>query len=123
MQIIVCIFQKNLEFYLLCYVILNFIIHMLDKNLQFYQKISPLPFQMYSKCICRLIIAYAFFFSKNLQFYKLSYAILNFIIHMLEENLQFYKEMFPLLFLQLHSFCICMHTILSVKITTKIFNF
>ena len=41
-----CFFQKNLKFYQLSYVILNFIMLILDQNLQFYQKISPLPFSI-----------------------------------------------------------------------------
>ena len=41
---------------------------------------------------------YLRFFQKNLQFYELSYVILNFIIHMLEENIIFHRKMSPLLF-------------------------
>ena len=35
----------------------------------------------------------SFCFPKCLQFYKLSYVILNFNVHMLDENLQFYQKM------------------------------
>ena len=40
----------------------------------------------------------SFCFPKYLQFYKLSYVILNFNIHMLDENLQFYQKMSLFLF-------------------------
>ena len=62
-------FPKNLKFYILSYVILNFIIHRLDDNLQVFMKISPLLFQLHSNCIYMPIIFSEFF--KNIQFYKL----------------------------------------------------
>ena len=41
-------FKENLKFFQLSYVILNFIIHMLDENLQFIQKCLHILFQLYS---------------------------------------------------------------------------
>ena len=41
------------------------------------------------------IIVSEFLFQKNLQIQKLSYGILNFIIHMLDVNRQFYTKMTP----------------------------
>ena len=61
-------FPRNLRFYHLFQVILNFIIHMFDGKLQFYQKICPANFQMYSNCISLLIIVSEFVFQRNLQF-------------------------------------------------------
>ena len=49
-----------------------------------HQKISPLPFQLYSNYIWMPIVVSEFFIQKNLQFYQLSYVKLNFIKHMLD---------------------------------------
>ena len=40
------VFIENLQFYQISYVILNFIIDMLDENLWFYEKMSFLPFSL-----------------------------------------------------------------------------
>ena len=160
----ISVFLKYLKYYQLSYVILNFIMHILDENHQFYQKISPLPFsiifymylntdhciwvfpnkssivsiilcnpQFYhtsvrwkysvpfknvsSSCFNNTLVVFlclsicpGFCFPKYLQFYKLSYVILNFNIHMLDENLQLYQKISPLLF-QLNSHYICMANI------------
>ena len=58
----------------------------------------------------------SFRFPKYLQFYKLSYVILNFNVHMLDENLQYISK-YLYFFFQLHSNCACKPIIVSVKIT------
>ena len=47
-------------------VILYYIIHMLDEILQFYKKMSPLCFSVYSNCISMPIIVSECFSIKNL---------------------------------------------------------
>ena len=86
------------------------------------QKCVLFLFQQYSSCICMPILVSEFWFSKNLEFYKLSYVIFNFNIHMLDENLLFYQKMSQFLF-KLHSNCVWKPIIVSLKITTKIFKF
>ena len=71
LSLYVRLFQKNLQFYQMSYIILNFIKYILEENFQFYHKMSPLLFQMYSNYICMAIIVFEVFFLKNLQFYTL----------------------------------------------------
>ena len=71
---------------------------MLDENLQFLTKLCPLPFNNTLVVFVCLSLYLSFCFPKDLKFYKLSYVILNFNIHMLDENLQFYKKISLLLF-------------------------
>ena len=89
-------FQKSLQFYTLSYVILKFIIHMLDENLDYFTKMSPFPFQLHSNCIYMVINVSEFFL--NIQFFKIRYVVLILIIHILDENLLCYRIMSPLLF-------------------------
>ena len=63
------------------------------KVFSFITKYPLFLLQLYSNCICMVNIRSVVFLQRNLQFYKFSYVILNFIIHMLEENLQFYRKM------------------------------
>ena len=57
-------FKENHQFYQLSFVILDFIIHMFDENLQFYHKMCPVTFQLYINGICMPIILSEFSFSK-----------------------------------------------------------
>ena len=84
-------FQINLQFYQLSYVILilSYIYQM--KIFSFIRKCLQFLFQLYASCIC-MPITISVFFQINLQFYQLSYVILYFIIHLLDENLQIFQK-------------------------------
>ena len=90
-------FSKNLQFYQLSYVILNFMIHMLDKNFSSTRKYLHFPFQLCDNSIWMPIII-SDSFQENLKFYQLYYIILNFIMNILDEHLQFYQKISPLPF-------------------------
>ena len=87
-------FSKNLQFYQLSYVILNFMIHMLDKNFSSTRKYLHFPFQLCDNSIWMPIII-SDSFQENLKFYQLYYIILNFIMNILDEHLQFYQKIPP----------------------------
>ena len=114
-------YQENLQFNKISFVILRFIMHILDKNIQFYNKMSLLLFFKRILIIFEWLSLYLSFLQKNLQFYTLPYVILNFIIHMLDGNLQFFMKCLHLLF-QLHSNCIYMPIIVSVFSIFKFIN-
>ena len=84
-------FQKNLQYYQLFYVILNFHIHVRWKA-SLYAKITTLLFQLYSKCICMPSIVSECISESFLQFYQWQYVTINFIIHMFYKNFQFFKK-------------------------------
>ena len=64
---------------------------MLDENVHYIHKCLHFPFQLHCNCIYMPIVVTEDFF--NIQFYKLCYVILIFIIHILNENLPFYMQM------------------------------
>ena len=67
-QCIWCSF-KNIQFYKLCYIILIFIIHILDENPQFYMKMSPCLLYVLITFLC--LSLYLSFSQINLHFYQL----------------------------------------------------
>ena len=88
---------------------INLILSIMLCNLQFYHTfvrwkpsiLSEYISSSFFNCILSVFVCLSLqlsFFSKNLQCYKLSYVILNFNIHMLEDFLQFYRKMAPLPF-------------------------
>ena len=80
-------FINNIQFYKLCYVMLIFIIHILDENLPVYMKMSPPRFYLYSKCIFMPIILSKFCPNKS-SILSITLIILYFIIHMLDFHLK-----------------------------------
>ena len=73
------------------YVILIFITQTLYENHQFYMKMSPHVFELYSNCIFMTITVSEFFPPKS-SILSITLLILYFIIHMVVENLQYFSE-------------------------------
>ena len=84
------LFQKNLQYYQLTYVILQFIIQMFYENLVLSENIST-SFFIYI-LIAFVCLSFHLSFSNNFLYYQLSYVILNFITHRLDENMQYYPK-------------------------------
>ena len=110
-----------LQFYKLSYVILNFNIHMFDENLQFYQKMSLFLFQFYSHSFFKPIIVSVNITTKIFKFYSFPMNFHHCIRYRLCKLLNFIRKYLNLIFLLYY--IICMPTIASVKITTKIFKY
>ena len=84
-------FQKNLQFYPLSHVILNFMIHVRLKY-------SVRPEHIFTSLFNYILIIFECLSEcfLNLKCYQLSYVTLNFIMHILEEMFHFYQKISPL---------------------------